>query len=193
MKAQVFILEEESLYRQSLRKVVEEAGLTAQAFEDRASFEAHLRAPSGAEGGAARIVFFDSDRYPELLPTPYVLVALTTDASFEARAGLLERGAFEVLPKEAIASHGAALLTRALRFAALEQENRDLRERALKEFTNSWPDSFRADLPLREVERRYIRHVLQSHGGVQESAAKTLGIDRKTLYRRRKELADAPE
>jgi DNA-binding NtrC family response regulator len=119
----------------------------------------------------------------------FVIVALANDGDFDTRAQLMERGAFEVLPKESIETHGRAIFARAARVAALEGQNRELREQALSEFSASWPSSFRADLPLREIERRYIAHVLKSQGGVQESAAKVLGIDRKTLYRRRKEIA----
>jgi two-component system response regulator HydG len=38
--------------------------------------------------------------------------------------------------------------------------------------------------PLEEVERRYILHVLQSVGDNRSVAARTLGLDRKTLYRK---------
>lgn len=42
------------------------------------------------------------------------------------------------------------------------------------------------DLPeLRELERRYIARVLQHTGGNMAQAARILGVDRKTLYRRR--------
>ncbi len=39
-------------------------------------------------------------------------------------------------------------------------------------------------IPLEEVERRYIRHVLESVGGNRTLAARVLGLDRKTLYRK---------
>lgn len=39
-------------------------------------------------------------------------------------------------------------------------------------------------MPLAEVERRYIRHVLAVVGGNKTLAAKILGCDRKTLYRK---------
>lgn len=39
--------------------------------------------------------------------------------------------------------------------------------------------------PLREVERRYILHVLRQTGGNKERAARILGINRRTLYRQR--------
>jgi two-component system response regulator HydG len=39
-------------------------------------------------------------------------------------------------------------------------------------------------VPLEEVERRYILHVLQAVGDNKTLAARTLGLDRKTLYRK---------
>lgn len=39
-------------------------------------------------------------------------------------------------------------------------------------------------VPLEEVERRYILHVLDSVGGNKTLAARILGLDRKTLYRK---------
>ena len=39
-------------------------------------------------------------------------------------------------------------------------------------------------VPLEEVERRYILHVVESAGGNRSLAARTLGLDRKTLYRK---------
>jgi two-component system response regulator HydG len=41
-------------------------------------------------------------------------------------------------------------------------------------------------VPMAEVERRYILKVLEAHGGSRTNAARTLGLDRKTLYRRLK-------
>ena len=39
-------------------------------------------------------------------------------------------------------------------------------------------------VPVQEVERRYILHVLKTVGGNKTVAAKVLGLDRKTLYRK---------
>ncbi len=44
--------------------------------------------------------------------------------------------------------------------------------------------------PLEAIERRYIRHVLESVQGNRTEAARILGIDRKTLYRRLKEYGE---
>ena len=40
---------------------------------------------------------------------------------------------------------------------------------------------------LEEMERRYIAHVLTASGGNQTQAARILGVDRKTLYRKLKD------
>jgi len=47
-------------------------------------------------------------------------------------------------------------------------------------------------LPLAEVERRYVLEVLRSAGGSRSLAAKLLGIDRKTLYRKLARWGEAP-
>jgi len=44
-------------------------------------------------------------------------------------------------------------------------------------------------LPLEEVERRHIEHVLAYTGGNRGRAAKYLGVDRKTLWRKMKKYA----
>jgi DNA-binding NtrC family response regulator len=47
-------------------------------------------------------------------------------------------------------------------------------------------------LPLREVERRHIFRVLDRTGGNRTEAARILGLDRKTLYRKLLRYGDAP-
>lgn len=41
-------------------------------------------------------------------------------------------------------------------------------------------------VPMDEIERRYITHVLEAVGGNQTQAARVLGMDRKTIYRKLK-------
>jgi len=48
-------------------------------------------------------------------------------------------------------------------------------------------------VPLDEVERRYILHVLQAVDGNKTLAARTLGLDRKTLYRKLSQYGVADE
>lgn len=46
-------------------------------------------------------------------------------------------------------------------------------------------------LPMAEAERRYIPHVLAAVGGNKRLAARTLGLDRKTLSRKLEQYAVA--
>jgi two-component system response regulator AtoC len=48
-------------------------------------------------------------------------------------------------------------------------------------------------VPLEEIERRYIQRVLQANAGNKTLAARTLGIDRKTLQRKLGRAAAEPE
>jgi DNA-binding NtrC family response regulator len=45
-------------------------------------------------------------------------------------------------------------------------------------------------LPMEEVERRYIRHVLKVSRGNRTATAQILGFDRKTLYRKLKQMGE---
>ncbi|MFP2959643.1 helix-turn-helix domain-containing protein [Myxococcus sp. 1LA] len=40
------------------------------------------------------------------------------------------------------------------------------------------------DAPLEEVERAYVRRVVEAQGGNKAAAARILGINRRTLYRK---------
>ena len=42
------------------------------------------------------------------------------------------------------------------------------------------------NIPLEEIERAYVRRVLEEHGGNKAGAARVLGINRRTLYRKLK-------
>ena len=53
--------------------------------------------------------------------------------------------------------------------------------RGVLAITAETPDAL---IPLAEVERRYVRQVLAAVGGNKTMAAKVLGIDRRSLYRR---------
>jgi two-component system response regulator HydG len=48
-------------------------------------------------------------------------------------------------------------------------------------------------VPMEEVERRYVLHVLDAVGGNKTLAARTLGFDRKTLYRKLRQYGAATE
>ncbi len=63
----------------------------------------------------------------------------------------------------------------------------DLPEK-IRDYKSSWflleSDTPSELVPVQEVERRYILHVLKTVGGNKTLAAKVLGLDRKTLYRK---------
>ena len=44
-----------------------------------------------------------------------------------------------------------------------------------------------SNIPLDELERVYVRRVLDEHGGNKAGAARILGINRRTLYRKLKD------
>jgi transcriptional regulator of acetoin/glycerol metabolism len=54
-------------------------------------------------------------------------------------------------------------------------------------------DDARELVPMEEVERRYILHVLKTVAGNKALAARVLGIDRRTLYRKLKSFGAAGE
>jgi DNA-binding NtrC family response regulator len=57
----------------------------------------------------------------------------------------------------------------------------------LKQDDRRWAtDRFRELPTLRDLEEQYIKYVLEHVGGQKEKAAKILGINRRTLYRKRK-------
>jgi DNA-binding NtrC family response regulator len=48
-------------------------------------------------------------------------------------------------------------------------------------------------LPLHEIEKEYIKKILEKTGGNKYQAAQVLGIDRKTLYRKLAEIEGTPQ
>ncbi len=71
----------------------------------------------------------------------------------------------------------------------LPEKIRDVR-RSDVVLAGSSPDEL---VPIAEVERRYILHVLKAVGGNKTLAARTLGLDRKTLYRKLQQFGVADE
>ncbi|TXH23638.1 MAG: sigma-54-dependent Fis family transcriptional regulator [Elusimicrobia bacterium] len=66
--------------------------------------------------------------------------------------------------------------------SALLPEDLDLTtEASLSQFLS---DASRDGLPLAELERAYVQHVLREHHGNKAAAARALAIDRGTLYRK---------
>ena len=54
-------------------------------------------------------------------------------------------------------------------------------------------DAAERTLPLDEMEKEYIRKILEKTGGNKYQAAHTLGIARKTLYRKLAEIEGTPQ
>jgi two-component system response regulator HydG len=52
----------------------------------------------------------------------------------------------------------------------------------------SFEENFHESLTLDEIEKRYIQFILKQTNGAKETAARILGIDRKTLYRKEKDF-----
>jgi len=75
----------------------------------------------------------------------------------------------------------AVALTRYEQITVVDLPER-IRERRRARFVT--PDDPAELLPLEEVERRYIMTVLEAVGGNKTLAARVLGLDRKTLYRK---------
>jgi DNA-binding NtrC family response regulator len=69
----------------------------------------------------------------------------------------------------------------------------DLPEKILKAERPRAPISLEPGelLSLDEMERRYILHVLEASGGSRTAAARTLGLDRSTLWRKLERIRDA--
>jgi DNA-binding NtrC family response regulator len=56
-----------------------------------------------------------------------------------------------------------------------------------------WGEALERGWSLREIEREYILAVLEYTGGHRSRAARILGIDRRTLYRKLRELESLAE
>jgi DNA-binding NtrC family response regulator len=57
----------------------------------------------------------------------------------------------------------------------------------------SWNEALARGWSLREIEREYILAVLEHTGGHRSRAARILGIDRRTLYRKLREFESLAE
>jgi DNA-binding NtrC family response regulator len=142
---------------------------------------------------------FLRDRWPH---TPVILLA-AGGGSGEATVQALRGGAFDCVAKPLQRGALLASLTRAFHQRRLEAENRRLRralERALmfpdegQDASAHGPREGAADsllragvdrrMSLRDVGDRYIEAVLALTRGNKVQAARILGINRRTLYRR---------
>jgi two-component system response regulator HydG len=80
------------------------------------------------------------------------------------------------------------IIERAVVLTGYEKISVDDLPEKIRDYKSSWflleSDTPSELVPVQEVERRYILHVLKTVGGNKTLAAKVLGLDRKTLYRK---------
>lgn len=114
---------------------------------------------------------------------PVVLV--TGHASVDAEAGAYRAGAFDFVTKPT-PPHFVNVVERALRHHRLAQELTRLREAADHGKPNpiELPANAEDLVSAAELERRYVAHVLEKVNGNKSRAARILGFDRRTLYRK---------
>jgi len=115
---------------------------------------------------------------------PVVLV--TAHAGADAEAGAYRAGAFDFVTKPAEAQTLVNVVERALRHHRMTQELTKLRSAAEqgKPDPVPLPESVELLVSAAELERRYVTHVLEMVKGNKSRAARILGFDRRTLYRK---------
>lgn len=115
---------------------------------------------------------------------PVVLV--TGHASADSEAGAYRAGAFDFVTKPNEPQTFVNIVERALRHHRLAQELTRLRGAADHDRATpvSLPGSVDALMSAAELERRYVAHVLEMVKGNKSKAARILGFDRRTLYRK---------
>lgn len=115
---------------------------------------------------------------------PVVLV--TGHAGVDVEAGAYRAGAFDFVTKPADGAKLVSVVERALRHHRLSLELSKLRNAAEhgKPDPVPLPDSVEMLVSAAELERRYVSHVLEMVKGNKSRAARILGFDRRTLYRK---------
>jgi len=133
-----------------------------------------------------------------LLLAQHYLARGTSGAADEVRG--MSRGAAQALLRYSWPGNVRELQNCVERAVALARFDRigfdDLPDRIQQTSTPTLgPSSPEAEamLPLEEVERRYILHVLDAVGGNKTLAARLLGFDRRTLYRKLEAFGVAPK
>jgi DNA-binding NtrC family response regulator len=121
---------------------------------------------------------------------PVVLV--TGHASIDVEAGAYRAGAFDFVTKPSEPQTFLNAVERALRHHRLAQELTRLRGAADqgKPTPVSLPGAVDELVSAAELERRYVAHVLEMVKGNKSKAARILGFDRRTLYRKLERTAN---
>jgi len=129
--------------------------------------DADARAPSGAP--------LHKEILPLLADKPLVL--LTTFQTIAHAVAAIRDGAYDYVTKPIDFDDAALTIERAFERVSLREEVKRLREE------NNVADPAQL-LPMEEIEHRYIRQVLEVVHGNKAFAARVLGMDRRTLYRK---------
>lgn len=122
------------------------------------------------------------EQHPSLGDLPFVLISGYADVDSVISA--LRLGACDVLRKPYDPGQLLDVCQRALEAWVRERENQRLRQRAEDALAADWPD-------LETLERRYIERVLAECEGNRPCAARRLGIDKSTLWRKLKRYGQA--
>jgi DNA-binding NtrC family response regulator len=125
--------------------------------------------------------------------TPVILLA--TNDTVETALDGVRAGAFYYLMKQFKLVDLNLTIEMALKQSRLQQEVYSLRDQLSAE--ESHVQAIFSDFPtLAELEKRYMKIVLEKTKGRKEKAARILGINRRTLYRKEREygwVTDADE
>jgi two-component system response regulator HydG len=124
-------------------------------------------------------------RVSELRPETPIIV-LTAYEGEEVAVAAVRAGVYDFVTKPVDLPHLALTIERALEHRALLGEIHKLRS-AVSEWNPFYEMPGANSLvlpPMDEVEQRYVSRVLEAVGGNKASAARVLGVDRRTLYRK---------
>jgi DNA-binding NtrC family response regulator len=129
------------------------------------------------DGEVCDVVIADLDKVERYRPGQLV-VLLADGASIERAVDAVHAGAYDFVIRPVRAEILVLTVERALREHAMQRELARLRRHL------GIDDPRSAPMSLHELERAYIRRVIQMASGNISEAARILGIDRRTIYRK---------
>jgi DNA-binding NtrC family response regulator len=118
---------------------------------------------------------------------------VTGHANMETAIDALRAGAFDFVPKPSEPDALVHAVERALRHHRLASELTRLRRTDPKLDPAALPEGVGDLVSAAELERRYVSHVLTMVKGNKSRAARILGFDRRTLYRKLERSASERE
>jgi DNA-binding NtrC family response regulator len=180
MERRVLVIDEDPSVREKLQTELSKRNLEVLALDVAKAIEALGTQTFG-------VVIADADSrassgaplHKELVPLldDRPLVLMTAFQSITHAVAAIRDGAYDFVTKPMDFDDVALTIERAFERASLREEVKRLRE----ESTVADPAHL---LPMDEVEHRYIRQVLDAVRGNKAFAARVLGMDRRTLYRK---------